>query len=259
MTFSIIIPCYNGSKTIKRALSSVEDQTYNEFEIIIVDDGSSDNSKEVIEEFFKDKELDHKYIYQENGGAASARNKAVANSRGKYLAFLDSDDEWHRDKLKLQLEYIEKLKTNFITTNYTYEEFGSTGEIKIEEYDFDQFLISNRTSTPCVIVSRELFDRVGGFNETQRYSEDYYLWLNIVHKEKMYKIVNPLVRLHKQAYGESGLSADLWEMEKGELSNYKYLYKKNYIPFYKYCFLNLFSMMKYLRRAFNRYITKISV
>ena len=87
---SIIIPCYNSSKTIIRALKSVINQTYKNFEIILIDDGSIDNTKELIESFFINKEVEYKYIYQKNSGPSTARKNGVINSNCEYMAFLYS-------------------------------------------------------------------------------------------------------------------------------------------------------------------------
>ncbi len=248
MIFSVIIPSYNSAKTIVRALESVVSQTYQEFEIIIVDDGSVDNTKEVINKFLKNREISYKYIYQENNGPSGARNKAVKNSSGQYLAFLDADDEWHIDKLQILYKNIEESNAKFISSKYSINPFATIEEINIKKYLFKDFLISNRTSTPCTIVQRKLFDKVGGFDERLSYSEDYNLWLKISYIEPLLFINNVLVRLHKKPYGESGLSSHMWKMEKGELYNYKYCYKMNYIGIMKYCLLSMLSLLKYMKR-----------
>jgi len=250
MLFSVIIPCFNSQDTIKRALSSVINQSLKEFEIIIVDDGSTDKTKNIINNFFKDKRIVHQYIYQENKGASSARNNAIKNSKGKYLAFLDADDEWHKDKLKIQYRYMQILNINFISCLYTYENFPTITDIKVTKYNFKNFLYSNRTSTPCTIVSRELFDCAGGFKEGQRYSEDYYLWLKISSLENLIVIKAPLVRLYKRAYGDSGLSSRLWKMEKEELNNYQKLYSLRYVKLPIYVSCVVWSFTKFIMRSF---------
>ena len=246
--FSVIIPTYNSHKTILRALKSVVNQSFNDLEIIIVDDGSTDNTKEIIDSFFKDLKVKYTYIYQSNSGPSSARNKAIANSTGKYIAFLDSDDEWHIDKLKIQYNILCYYNVKFISTQYTIRDFQKQDDYNLKHYSFNDFLISNIAATPCTIIDKELFDKVGGFDEQLFYSEDYNLWLKISREEPLLFIDLPLTRLHKLPYGESGLSSNMWEMEKGELYNYKYCYNLKYISFLKYHFLNIFSFLKYLKR-----------
>ncbi|NQY23204.1 MAG: glycosyltransferase family 2 protein [Campylobacteraceae bacterium] len=252
MIFSVIIPCYNGEKTILRALKSVLNQTYKNFEIIIVDDGSKDNSKFILLKYLKNRDVQYKYIYQENNGPSSARNKAVKSSKGKYLAFLDSDDEWHKEKLNIQYEQIKKFNAKFISCKYTLKKFRDIKEFNIKKYTFKDFLLSNRSSTPCTIVEKELFNSVGGFNENLSYSEDYNLWIKISRKEDLYLLSVPLVKLYKKPYGESGLSSDMWKMEKGELYNYNYCYKMGYINSLSYVFLNILSILKYIKRRIIR-------
>ncbi|MCD4756687.1 MAG: glycosyltransferase family 2 protein [Arcobacteraceae bacterium] len=249
MIFSVIIPCYNSEKSVVRALDSVVNQTFKDFEIVIVDDGSNDNTKTIIHKYFKNqKNIKYKYMYQKNSGPSKARNYAVKNSVGKYLSFLDSDDEWHKDKLQIQYDCIQKLKIKFVSSSYTINEFKDIENISIKEFIFNDFLISNRTSTPCTVIERNLFEEVGGFDESLSYSEDYNLWLKISLKETLVFIDVPLVKLYKKPYGESGLSSHMWKMEKGELYNYKYLYKMKYINFLTYNFLITLSILKYIKR-----------
>ena len=248
MIFSIIIPCYNCEDTIKRALDSILLQTFDNYEIILVDDGSIDSSAILIQEYFRNKKVKYKYFYQENKGASYARHFAIENSTGEYLAFLDADDSWHKDKLKIQYDYINKLNSKFISVRYTYNEFEDFNDIKISRFVLKDFLFSNKTSTPCTVLSRKLYDYVNGFNLKQRYSEDYNLWLKVVDKEPLFMLEVPLVKLYKDAYGESGLSSNLWEMEKGELSNLKYCYSNKLINITQFLFFTVYSYCKYIYR-----------
>src|SRR3990170_3473675 len=99
---SVIIPAYNSARFLPEAIESVLAQTYKDYGIIVIDDGSTDNTKETLEPYF-DK---IKYIYQQNQGAASARNTAIRHSQGEYIAFLDADDVWLPEKLHIQVEYL---------------------------------------------------------------------------------------------------------------------------------------------------------
>jgi len=251
MFFSIILPCFNSEKTIFMVLESVISQTFKDYELIIVDDGSIDLTAQVIHDFCKQKTLEYKYIYQENQGPSSARNNAVKNASGKFLAFIDADDIWHKDKLQIQYEKILELNAKFITTDYIndgdYAEFDRQ-KLKIKKYDFKDFLFSNNTSTPCTCVLRKLFNESGGFPEDQRYSEDYSLWLNISYHEPLYKIKAPLVKLYKHPYGYTGLSANLVQMEKFELINYLKLYRSHKITAFILPLLFGFSIAKFIRR-----------
>ena len=103
MHVSVIIPTYNRKQTLKRAIQSVYIQSLPPFEIIVVDDGSKDGTKEWV----KKKYPNIKYIYQKNSGVSSARNKGIKTAQGKYISFLDSDDTWHKDKLKICLRSLD--------------------------------------------------------------------------------------------------------------------------------------------------------
>ena len=113
---SIITPTYNCAKFIGATIESVLNQTYQNFEMIIVDDASKDNTEEVVKSF-KDKRI--KYIrLSKNSGPAVARNRAMEEARGKYMAFLDSDDLWKREKLEKQINFIKKNKYKIICSDY---------------------------------------------------------------------------------------------------------------------------------------------
>ena len=103
MLISVIIPTYNSQKYISSAVNSVLSQTYKAFELIIVDDGSTDNTGEIVASF-DDRRI--RYIRQNNSGVAVARNTGIKSSKGEYIAFLDADDIWERDKLAVQIDEI---------------------------------------------------------------------------------------------------------------------------------------------------------
>lgn len=252
---SIVIPCYNSENTINRALISVINQTYVNFEIIIVDDGSNDNTKNKVEMFFKNKKFDFKYIYQENKGPSAARNNGVKNSNGEFIAFLDSDDEWHKDKLKIQMDIVKEKDLNFLGSTYQYDEFNYhiNESLVIEKYSFNQLLVKTQFSTPGVIIKKDLFNKLNGFDELMKYAEDNDLWLRASLLNDLYKIKSPkLIRLHKSAYGESGLSGNMYAMYKGELHLLKKLLQEKSLNSIKYMLINLFITIKFFRRLIKK-------
>ena len=159
MLVSIVIPCFNSEKTIIRALLSVVKQTYKHYEIIIVDDGSTDNTKELVQEFFKDKKTKYQYIYQKNSGPSCARNNGVQNAKGEYIAFLDSDDEWCKDKLKIQIDIMKERNLNFLGSRYQYSSFPNkiSTDIHLNKYSFNSLLLKTRFSTPGIIIKKDFF------------------------------------------------------------------------------------------------------
>ena len=130
---SVIIPVYNRARYIKECLESALSQTCKDFEIILVDDGSTDNLKEVIEPYMSK----IRYIYKENGGAASARNAGLRNAGGEYIAWLDSDDKWLPFKLELQVKILEKLpNAGFIYSDFSCfsDKKGKISDSYLREY-----------------------------------------------------------------------------------------------------------------------------
>jgi teichuronic acid biosynthesis glycosyltransferase TuaG len=115
---SIITPCYNSEQYIRQAIESVLAQTYQNWEMIIVDDCSTDRGFQIALEYAEKYSRIRVYRQEQNGGAAIARNKAIMESRGKYVAFLDSDDLWLPEKLEKQLRFMQENKSDFSFTEY---------------------------------------------------------------------------------------------------------------------------------------------
>jgi len=201
---SVIIPTYNRAHLIKRAIQSVLNQTYQNFEIIVVDDGSTDNTEEIVRDFNNEK---IRYIrYNENKGAAFARNTGINVARGEYIAFQDSDDEWFPHKLQRQMEVFKNASPE-VGVVYT----GSwrirnneriylplfTG--KQRESNIYKGVFEARTAgmpTPAFIVKKECFIRAGVFEERLRRFEDWELWLRISKYYEFRYIDEPLVTLY---------------------------------------------------------------
>lgn len=260
---SVIIPAYNAEKTITDCLNSIYQQTFKNFEIIVVNDGSKDNTLSILNEHAaKHTDIDLHIYTIKNSGPASARNYGIFHSTGKYIAFLDSDDQWVATKLEKQIKCFEENPEidllgcdHFIGKSYPYLITG----IKI--ISKHQLLFKNYFHTPCVIIKRSLLKNIR-FEEKKKYSEDYFLWLQIacnnytcaIQKDKLTILCN------KAMYGQSGLSSHIWDMEKGELRNYSLLYQKHLISFPWYSAATCFSLIKYSKRIlltlFRKYIIK---
>lgn len=244
---SVIIPAYNSQDSIIPCIESVLKQTHRNMEIIVVDDGSVDATKELVENYRIQKGIvELRLISKKNGGPSSARNVGIRKARGEYIAFLDSDDEWLPRKIECQLQaFKENLQLMIVGT--LAEGFTSTAA---KTYvTFQKMLFSNRFITSSVLCRREaLFDLK--FNEKQKYSEDYRLFLQVIFRFGTGMIINkPLVkRAGKKIFGEKGLSASLWKMEKGELSNYRDLKRNKQISFSLYIGIAAYSLLKFIRR-----------
>lgn len=167
-TVSVVIPVFNGQKHIHQAIDSVHRQTYQDTEIIVVDDGSTDSTAEIVATF-KDSVS---YLYQTNSGAAKARNSGVRASRGKYIAFLDNDDAWLSHKLERQVRFLEEHTGIDVVTadmQCISEEGAPTPELVRGFHPQDPFcrlFLSGFYLLPSVTcMRRAAFDRCGGFAE----------------------------------------------------------------------------------------------
>ena len=211
---SVIIPTFNRAERLPRALISVLEQSRPADEVIVVDDGSSDQTRELLEAEFPAIKL----IVQSNQGVSAARNRGAASSSGHWLAFLDSDDEWLPEKLEVQMQaaaanpQFSLIHSNEIwirrgvRVNQMKKHRKSGGDI------FSDCLPRCIISPSAVMLRRELFDAVGQFDESLPACEDYDLWLRICHQHEVLYIDKPL--LVKYGGHEDQLSTRYWGMDR---------------------------------------------
>jgi len=184
---SIIMPSYNTAKYISESIKSVQAQTHTNWELIIVDDCSTDNTDEIISEFLSDSRI--RYIKNEqNSGAAVSRNRALREAKGKWIAFLDSDDLWLPDKLEKQIRFMQENGYKFTYTDYRiqlngewlpYVYYGPNVVNKRRMKDYCYF------STITVMYEREYIGLVQ--IESVRKNNDYAMWLQIIEKSPCYR------------------------------------------------------------------------
>lgn len=193
---SVIIPFYKGSNLLREALKSVFEQTYENTEIILVNDGSPEDLSELLFEF----NTKIKYVEKENGGAASARNKGISLASGDFIAFLDADDIWLPTKLEKQIPFMIETQAMMSHTGFYYW-FPGTGKKKIinNSADFgyvkDKFYISMKVATPSVVISRLLFEKHPEivFPEDFRNGEDTQFYRAIANIYPIALIEEPLL------------------------------------------------------------------
>ncbi|WP_236584221.1 MULTISPECIES: glycosyltransferase family A protein [unclassified Nitratiruptor] len=210
--FSVIIPVYNRANVIKRAIESVLHQTYKDFELIVVDDGSTDETPKILEQY------PIQVIRQENRGVSAARNSGIKAAKGKIIAFLDSDDEWKKNHLETHAEFFEKNPD--YTIHQTDEIWIRNGKFlnkkKIHQkksgYIFYDSLHLCLISPSAVAIKKELFDEVGLFREDFEVCEDYELWLRIT---KKYPVgFSPIQTVIKYGGHEDQLSQKYFGMDR---------------------------------------------
>ena len=213
-TVSIIIPMYNSEKYIAKTIESVQAQTYTDWEIIVMDDLSSDRSAQIVQSYAKWDERIHYYLEKQKSGVAKARNDAMEKADGRYLAFLDSDDMWIPQKLERELKLMKQKNVPFVYGGCEVidENGNKTGKIRKvpEQIDYEKLLHGN--VIPCLTV---LIDRqaVGTFQMPQMGHEDYATWLNILKKvPKACGINEPIAyyRMSHQSVSSNKLKAVKW-------------------------------------------------
>lgn len=212
MEISVIIPTYNRFFFLQRALSSVLLQSKTPKEIIVVDDGSTDDTKRL------KNHLHVKYIYQPNRGVSSARNLGIKHASSKWIAFLDSDDTWHKEKLALHVKLHKQNPS--LHVSYTDEEWIRDGKrVKIPKkykkhggYIFEKCLSHCIIAPSSVFMKRELFGEVGYFDESLEVCEDYDLWLRVALRYEIGLIDRALIT--KYAGHGDQLSFKHWGMDR---------------------------------------------
>ena len=194
---SVIIPTYNCAQYLPGAIESVIAQTFRDYELIVVDDGSTDETAEVIKKY-GDR---IKYLYQENSGPGAAKNLGIKASGGSFVATLDADDRWQPQKIEIQYEYMRcHPEVGLVYANCS--TFNKQG-IVTEAYDgkhrivyqgdiFDKLIVKNFIASITIMVRKECLDKVGLFPEDFMISEDWHLWLRIAKNYPIGYIDQPL-------------------------------------------------------------------
>lgn len=251
---SVIMPAFNAGKTIESAILSVLSQTYRDFELIIVNDCSTDDTEKIINKF---KEKDERIVYiknEQNSGVSYSRNNAIKYAKGKWIAFLDSDDIWIKDKLEKQINLAEKnsdavlvyTASSFITANgepYLYVLHAK------EKINYKTLLKKNLVSCSSVMVKKAIVEKIE--MPSDKMSEDYYVWLQILKEYKYaYGIDEPLLvyRLSQKSKSSNRIKS-----AKMTFNTYHAIGYSNVISFLLTCRYSIHSITK----RFNIKISKV--
>ncbi|EOY5686655.1 glycosyltransferase family 2 protein [Vibrio cholerae] len=202
---SIILPVFNGQDYLKFALDSILNQSYENYELIIVNDGSTDKSELIIKEYNDTRIV---YIKHDNCGLSRSLNKAISISKGEYICRMDADDICHKDRLKKQVEILD-AKKNLVLVGSNVKYINSNGKIKgysyfggSSKYIKSKLEKDNCIFHPTVMIRKEPLLVVGGYDESvDIYFEDYVLWLKLIRLGDFYVIPDFLLdyRIHKDS------------------------------------------------------------
>lgn len=269
---SVIIPCYNCEKYLDETLQSLFSQTYENYEVIVVDDGSASDAVAKICQKYKDK---LKYLRQKNQGQAAAKNTGIHNSKGGYLAFLDADDIWLPEKLEKQVSYYEELKKEgrdvgliYTGIQYIAESGDETNKVlyRTSGNNYAKLKFLDFIGTPSsVIIEKSVLRETGIFDEKMAHRDDYDLWLRIAKKYEIYSLDEFLTK-HRNTPNSFSKNVD------SVIKSSMYLFKKHFssdpvfdkiISFHKKDFANRHKIAAYNSlfskkdaKSFRRFIRK---
>jgi len=220
---SAVIPNFNRRQTLAAAIGSALRQSHSLHELVVVDDGSTDGSWEDLQALAA---ADHPVRIlvhrQPNAGTSAARNAGIRLASGDFIAFLDSDDTWHEEKIARQLAVFDAHPRLALVGCVTQGMAVFRGQ-HLVPIEIDNLLFRNYLLTPGVMVRREVLESAGGFADDMRRCEDYDLWLRIASTHSCALLNEVLMDCggDKRSFGQSGLSADLWAMQAGELEAFR--------------------------------------
>lgn len=217
---SVVIPCFNCSSTIERAIASILNQSVLPNQIIAINDCSSDNTEHLLSMIDIPDGIDYKIInLNENAGPAHARNIGIDKANNNLIAFLDSDDTWHPRKIEIQYRLMYQ-NPEIALSGHRVSLMAEGGndflydEAKLKKISFKKLIFKNYFNTPSVMIRKSELR----FPESLKYAEDFYFWLSISNKGgNMIYIDSTLAFVHKPFYGHSGLSQSLKKMHISEI------------------------------------------
>lgn len=244
---SIITPAYNSEKYISESIESVLRQTYDNWEMIIVNDKSSDKTQEIIEKYKKHDSRINLISLAENAGAAVARNIALDVARGRYIAFLDSDDRWKRNKLEKQLDFMKKNGYGFTFTGYEYILDQNNNTQKLfqvpQKLNYSQALKNTVIGCLTVVIDREI---IGDFRMPLiRRGQDSLTWLMILNKGFIAFGLNESLAEYRKV--EGSLSSSKVKALKRQWHNYRKIIK---LPLHKCLYYYLFYAFNNVKKYY---------
>lgn len=254
---SVIIPVYNSGLSAIDAINSVINQNFICHEIIVVDDGSTDDSLKILTEYFSS--IDNVRIFSiKNCGAGGARNYGILMCTGNWVAFLDSDDVWMPHKIEIQLAILKADPSIALIGSLSSMQNFSNGsfDTPFRRIGFINLLFKNYFQPSTVIINKAILSQLGLFPYGRRFAEEGDLFLRVSSKFNCILVNEVLVDYcgGKSGFGSSGLSSNIIKMEMGELNNFYLCFKRGDIGILLFVLATNYSILKFIRRLFKRYI-----
>ncbi|MEM6752985.1 MAG: glycosyltransferase [Cyanobacteria bacterium P01_C01_bin.38] len=219
VAFTIVMPAYNAGAYLSQTIESVLNQTLTNFELIIIDDGSADETSDIAYQYSK---IDNRVrvLSQSNQGVSATRNKGISLSQSKYIAFIDADDKWFPENLKSHFENLEKnphLGVSYAKVEFLHPNGNHTGKIargRLSNLEPQHFLYENPTMTVSnLVVRRQVFEEIGGFDCNMSYSEDMDFLFRVACSNWKIEGIDRVLLGYRTTQG--GLSSQLYKMEEG--------------------------------------------
>jgi teichuronic acid biosynthesis glycosyltransferase TuaG len=257
LRYSVVVPCYNGGEKVRRAIDSCFAQTLRPYEVIVVDDHSSEETVTIL------KKLVEKYgglgfrchFLEKNGGVSNARNLGIAAATGDYICFLDADDAWHPQKLFFADHIIGHGGCEVLGHGFTHDPAFADAAFDVayaplKKFGFFSVLMRNPLTTPSLVVARSLNMQ---FDERMQYAEDHDLILRLSLRNTITFIDYPLVFIDRAIGSPGGLSGNRWKMRKGEMRMYINLCAHHPVLYLVLPFLLIFSLAKHLLKIITKF------
>lgn len=251
---TVVIPTHNHAHFLSRTIKYVQSQVYDDYEVVVVDNGSTDNTKEVIDKFGWNK---LRYFYQDNtGSAAGPRNTGIRLSKGEYIAFLDSDDVWYKDKLEKVMDVFNNNPDIGLVCNDEYVRKGDNiiTRLRYGPYEPDMYekllFFGNRLSGSGTTVKKHLLFQAGCFDESKKFVhvEDYDLWLRLAKIGCKFFFLNE--PLGEYILHDNNLSYDITTQMRNlrnVILKHYFSYKNRKKPRYLYLFLKAYLRTYYIQ------------
>jgi teichuronic acid biosynthesis glycosyltransferase TuaG len=245
------MPCHNAEKTIGAAILSVIAQSLSNWELIVIEDGSTDGSRDVISHFSKkDQRIKCIFLDKPAGSAGPVRNEGIKQAEGRFIAFLDSDDLWMPDKLARQLDYMKQTGAGFSTTHTELIDFAglTTGFYRPDEgvYNFQDMLKDNVVSTSAAIIDRNKYPEIS-FPDFKR-AQDYACWMKILQMPDSVVHVCPQILGRYRTPGQRFWLGKFRQIYYRWLVHYSYLGRslpQSFMDIIIYCLTGLNKTIKY--------------